>query len=107
MWRTRRLGGWRDALAAGLLLVGLAVSTRGAQTALFMGERPVTLLPGAGLLLEVGIPALVVARLLVVLVPWLVAARVAPRYRTRILALGGLCWLCWGVWQHWVLLALT
>lgn len=95
------------AVAVGLVLLGLAASTFTANTALTMGEVPVTLLPGGRTLATLGLPAVVAARAIAVGLAYGLAARVAARYRFHALAATGLVWLLWGVWQFWVLLALT
>jgi hypothetical protein len=94
-------------VAAGLVLLGLAASTVAANTAVTMGEVPVTLLPGGRWLAALGLPALVTARASTVGLAYGFATRLAPRYRLHAVATAGLAWLLWGVWQSWVLLALT
>jgi hypothetical protein len=94
-------------VATGLVLLGLAVSTVTANTAVTMGEVPVTLLPGGRWLAALGLPALVTARAATVGLASGLTARLAPRYRLHAVAAAGLGWLLWGVWQFWVLLALT
>lgn len=94
-------------VAVGLVLLGLAVSTVTANTAVTMGEVPVTLLPGGRWLAAVGLPPLVTARAATVGLAYGLTARLAPRYRLHAVATAGLAWLLWGIWQFWVLLALT
>jgi hypothetical protein len=95
------------AAAVGLALLGLAASTLAADTAVTMGEVPVTLLPGGRWLAALGLPALMAARAAAVGLAYGLAARLAPRYRLYAVATAGLAWFLWGIWQFWVLLALT
>jgi hypothetical protein len=94
-------------VAVGLTILGLAASTLAANTAVMMGEPPVTLFPGGRWLATPGLPVLVAARTVAVGLAYGIAARYAPRYRLHALAGSGLGWLLWAAWQFWVLLALT
>jgi hypothetical protein len=96
-----------SAVAMGLAFLGLAASTLAANTAVTMGETPVTLLPGGRWLAALGLTALVAARMVTVELAYGLAVRFAPGYRLRTVATAGLTWLLWGGWQFWVLLALT
>ncbi len=93
--------------AVGLALLGLAASTLTANTAVMMGESPVTFLPGGRWLAALGLPALVAARTATVGLAYGLAARFVTGYRSHTVAAAGLTWLLWGGWQFWVLLALT
>lgn len=106
--RSRRLREYvAPAVAAALALLGLAAATFAANTAVTMGEAPVTLLPGGRRLATTGLPALVAARVATVGLAYGLAARLDPRYRFHTAAGAGLTWLTWALWQFWVLLALT
>lgn len=96
-----------SAVTVGLALLGLAASTLAANTAVTMGEPPVTLLPGGRWLAALGLPALLAARTATVGLAYGLAARFTPGYRLHTVATAGLTWLLWGGWQFWVLLALT
>ena len=105
---TRRLRAYAAlSVAVGLALFGLAASTLAANTAVTMGETPVTLLPGGRWLAALGLPALAAARTATVGLAYGLAARFVPHYRPHIVAAAGLTWLLWGGWQFWVLRALT
>jgi hypothetical protein len=94
-------------VALAVALAGLAASTITANTAMTMGEVPVTLLPGGRRLAALGLPALVAARVATIGLAYGLATRVVPRYRLRAVAAAGVGWLLWAGWQFWVLLALT
>jgi hypothetical protein len=105
---TRRLRAYAAlTVAVGLALLGLVASTLAANTAVTMGETPVTLLPGGRWLAALGLPALAAAQTVTVGLAYGLAARFVPHYRPHIVAAAGVTLLLWGGWQFWVLLALT